>query len=95
MIMGKDGEERRARVRIISRGKPEFISRPLQKSYPIDTKQEERHERKDQEHMNVIERPRRAVARDAEWCTRIILYSRESRRGWCQGTGIAWCSRTA
>ena len=31
--------------------------------------------------MNVKERPRRAAARDAEWRIRMILDSRESRRG--------------
>ena len=38
-IMGRDGHIRGAKVCVISRNKPDFISRPLQKLYPIEWRQ--------------------------------------------------------
>ena len=94
VIMGKDSVKRGAKVRIISRGRPVFTSRPLQKFFSIEMRDEEEElgetmERKGQCEGEVIvqrtgngtERPRRAVARDAEWRTRIILDSTKSRGG--------------
>ena len=94
IIMGKDGAKRGAKVHIISRGRPEFISRPLQKLFPIEMRDEEEKqggtmEGKEQcegefevrRTENGTERPRRAAARDAIWRTRIILDFTESRGG--------------
>ncbi|XP_065052684.1 uncharacterized protein LOC135681942 [Rhopilema esculentum] len=36
LIMGRDGHIRGAKICVISRNKPDFISRPLQKLYPIE-----------------------------------------------------------
>ena len=90
IIMGKDGVIRGAKVRIISRGRPEFISRPLQKLFPIEMRDEEEKqggtmEGKEQceaefevrRTENGTERTHRAAAGDAVWCTRIILDSTE------------------
>ena len=36
LIMGRDGQVRGASVRVISKGKPQILSRPLKKLYPLE-----------------------------------------------------------
>ena len=38
LIKGKDNVVRGANVRVIAKGKPVYISRPVQKLYPIEVK---------------------------------------------------------
>ena len=84
LIQGKDGQIRGAKVRIISRGKPDFIDRPLQKLFPLEVcdgteRNVDRGERKKSEVNIETERPRersaRAAAKDARWKSRIMLDS--------------------
>ena len=94
IIMGKDGVKGGAKVRNISRGRPEFISRSLQKLFLIEMREKKEEqggtmegkeqcegEVEERRTEKATERPRRAAARDAEWRMRIILDSTESRGG--------------
>ena len=91
-IMGRDGHIRGAKVCVISRNKPDFISRPLQKLYPIEWRQGDTNGDKESVKSSVQEserlksekgvvKVRRAAAQDSEWRTRLMLDSSESRRG--------------
>ena len=88
-IPGKDGVVRGAKVRIGSKGKPEFLNRPLQKLYPLEFSSMEREtgdiERNDkdaecgktsiQNENNPGGRAKRSAAKDSEWKTRLMLDS--------------------
>ena len=91
-ILGRDGHVRGAKVCVISRNKPDFISRPLQKLYPIEWRQGDTNGDKESVKSSVQEserlksekgvvKVRRAAAQDSEWRTRLMLDSSESRRG--------------
>lgn len=90
LVTGKDGQIRGARVRkATTRGKPEILSRPLQKLFPLETERKQDVEGKDgeegqgekedakdggKENVNPRgERPRRAAAQDARIKTQLML----------------------
>ena len=72
-------------MRVVGKGKPDFLYRPLQKLYPFEVKsavvdrssnidQDRERERNDRE-QGVAFRPKRAAAKDAVWKTRLLLDS--------------------
>ena len=84
LIQGRDGQIRGARVRIISKGKPDFIDRPLQKLFPLEVcddtdRNMDRGERKKNEVNIENERPKersaKAAAKDARWKSCLMLDS--------------------
>lgn len=85
-IKGRDNVVRGARVRVVTKGKPKVISRPVQKLYPIevqeeqekieDNKLQEGGGRKVGEQMaSTRMHPKRAAALDATWKTKAMLDS--------------------
>ena len=88
LIDGKDGFVRGAKVRTCGRGKPEILSRPLQKLFPLELSKE-RHENggkgkelnkdaNEEQGRNEEEpsaRPKRAAAKDSQWKTHFLLDS--------------------
>ncbi len=91
LIKGKDGEVRGATVRQCSKGRTEYLNRPIQKLYQVEVRAKvaevnEEHGLRDTSDRNVKEkekdnldgerkRPVRAAAADAEWKTRLVLDS--------------------
>ena len=90
VIRGRDGVVRGAKVRVITKGKPVVINRPVQKLYPLEVKAqtlkpslgEEQEVNKSGEQVNKREAvvdargtPSRAVAMDAGWKCRLMLDS--------------------
>ena len=88
VIKGKDGNIRGAKVRKIGKGKPEILSRPLQKLFPLEIACEKPCEKSGNgekrgiglldasEGKNASEngvRPRRAAAQDARWKSQLML----------------------
>ena len=90
VIRGRDGVVRGAKVRVITKGKPVVINRPVQKLYPLEVKAqtlklslgEEQEVNKSGGQVNKREAvvdargtPHRAAAMDAGWKCRLILDS--------------------
>ncbi|XP_067041164.1 uncharacterized protein [Acropora muricata] len=79
LIKGRDGVVRGANIRVIVKGKPMHISRPVQKLYPIEVRSETpaaKQERKGKECPIVLRRnPARAAAVDVRWKANVILDS--------------------
>ena len=88
LIVGKDGHARGAKVRLVAKGKPVYLDRPVQKLYPleIEAKQvkagnevsmEENHNQIEETIQSpevVRDRPaRRVAALDSGWKTRAML----------------------
>ena len=84
VIKGKDGNIRGAKVRKIGKGKPEILSRPLQKLFPLEITCEKSGNGEKRgiglldasEGKNASEngvRPRRAAAQDARWKSQLML----------------------
>ncbi len=98
LISGKDGTVRGAEIRVITKGKPYKLCRPVQKLYPLEvsvddmeasekrevSKDETREKENGEKRLDgeeVRRRPQRSAALDARWRNRILLDSKESRRG--------------
>ena len=85
LIHGKDGVIRGAKVRTCSKGKKDYLNRPLQKLFPLELKKEGNEngeesknttgERDARNESLIRVRPQRAAAKDASWKTRIMLDS--------------------
>ena len=79
LIKGRDGVVRGANIRVIVKGKPMCISRPVQKLYPIEVRSETpaaKQEKKGKECPIVRKRnPARAAALDARWKANLMLDS--------------------
>ena len=90
VIQGRDGVVRGAKVRVITKGKPVVINRPVQKLYPLEVKAqtlkssltEEQEVKKSEGKVNKWEAvvdargtPHRAGAMDAGWKCRLMLDS--------------------
>ena len=79
LIKGRDEIVRGANIRVIVKGKPMRISRPVQKLYPIEVRSETpaaNQEKKGKECPFVRRRnPTRAAALDARWKANLILHS--------------------
>ena len=80
LITGKDGVVRGASVLIISKGKQEYLNRPLTKLYPLEITKKRENDGEESEDNNEkterrMVRPRRAAAADAMWLTRSMLDS--------------------
>jgi len=79
-VKGKDGVVRGARVRIVTKGKPIHLSRPVQKLYPLEIRSKgERLPRADSS-VQADENPTRTVPRrnaalDSRWKSRLMLDS--------------------
>ena len=85
LVVGKDGRVRGAKIKLIAKGKPVYIDRPIQKLYPLEGKAQIA--RNDQVSENVEEpntpvidmyseapvRSKRAAAVDSGWKTRQML----------------------
>ena len=78
LITGKDSIVRGANIRVIAKGKPVRISRPVQKLYPIEV-QSTFEERNQVRIRPVRERarrnPTRSAALDSRWKTKQMLDS--------------------
>ena len=80
LVKGKDGVVRGARVRIVTKGKPIHLSRPVQKLYPLEIRSKgERLPRADSS-VQADENPTRTVPRrnaalDSRWKSRLMLDS--------------------
>ena len=81
LIKGKDNVVRGANVRVIAKGKPVRISRPVQKLYPIEVKSvvqgNDQIEHRVQRERNTPLRhnPSRSAALDSRWKTKSMLDS--------------------
>ncbi|XP_048580427.1 uncharacterized protein LOC116614572 [Nematostella vectensis] len=77
LIQGPDGQVRGAVIRVLSRGKPIRMKRPVQRLYPLEVKcAEGAGVSKTVEGIEVPnERPKRAAALDAQWRTRSMIDS--------------------
>ena len=88
LIVGKDGHARGAKVRLVAKGKPVYLDRPVQKLYPLkieakkvkagnDVSMEEKQdpiEETIQSSEVVRDRPaRRVAALDSGWKTRAMF----------------------
>lgn len=82
LIAGKDGEVRGAKLKLITKGKPIFVNRAVQKLYPLEVCSVTRES--DEGNINPVgnavkqtpsgrEVPRRAAALDSRWRTRVML----------------------
>ena len=79
LIEGKDDVVRGAKIRVITNGKPVHLSRPVQKLYPLEIRNEGEskvsipvHEGK---YQTVRRLPRRSAALDAAWKSKAMLDS--------------------
>ena len=56
VMFGRDQEVRRARVKVITTGRPVYINRPVQKLYPLKASENEKGVEKDKEEIEVKEK---------------------------------------
>ena len=79
LIKGNDNVVRGANIRVIAKGKPSRMSRPVQKLYPIEVQSEIQpevpRESVKEGTKNLRRNPRRAAAADARWKTNLMLDS--------------------
>lgn len=79
LIKGKDEVVRGANIRVIAKGKPTRMSRPVQRLFPIevrsDAQKETQNERVQGNPIAQRRNPRRAAAVDARWKTNLMLDS--------------------
>ena len=77
VILGRDGQARGAKVKMVRNGKVVHLSRPIQKLYPVEVKRENKmkedvSETSGQNNMKTV-RPKRAAALDSRWKTKTII----------------------
>ena len=92
VIKGRDGKVRGACVRLIARGKPVYIDRPVQKLYPLEVRAEML---KPDTSWTLVDRVasvasdrlrvKRAAAFDSCWKTRVMLDPGDKQEGVCGG----------
>ncbi|XP_044171892.1 uncharacterized protein LOC122956294 [Acropora millepora] len=80
LVTGKDGIVRGAQVRVITKGKPVHLSRPVQKLYPLEIRSKGEGTRTKSTRNQVVEvptrnAPRRSAALDSTWKTKLMLDS--------------------
>ena len=83
LIVGKDHEVRGVKLRLVTKGKPIFFNRPLQRIYPLEVRgmSGERSKIRDgvdsggsaNEQPVGAKRPTRATALDSRWLTRAMI----------------------
>ncbi|XP_067025655.1 uncharacterized protein [Acropora muricata] len=88
LVAGKDGIVRGAQVRVITKGKPVHLSRPVQKVYPLEIRSKGEGARNKSTRNQVVEvptrhAPRRSAALDSTWKTQLMLDSYTSQGGEC------------
>ena len=78
LVRGSDNVVRGAKVRVVTKGKPTHLSRPVQKLYPLEIKsQGEGDARRSVRAVENSTRtvPRRNAALDSRWKSRLMLDS--------------------
>ena len=84
LIEGRDGQVRGAKVKMFTKGKTNYLNRPLQKLYPLEVRSdtvrnvnsEDRKKRANRaENVRPREPSTRAAAKDARWKSRVMLDS--------------------
>jgi len=80
LVTGKDGIVRGAQVRVITKGKPAHLSRPVQKLYPLEIRSKGEGTRTKSTRNGVIEvptrnAPRRSAPLYSTWKTQLMLDS--------------------
>ena len=83
LVTGKDGVVRGATVRVVTKGKPTHVSRPVQKFYPLELRskgEESLHADSIVRETQAAENPTRTVPRrnatlDSRWKSRLMLDS--------------------
>lgn len=80
LVKGKDGVVRGARVRIVTKGKPIHLSRPVQKLYPLEIRSKGEGLPRADSSVQADENPTRTVPRrnaalDSRWKSRLMLDS--------------------
>ena len=81
LVVGKDGVVRGAKVKVFSKGKPVYLSRPVQKLYPVEVGRgckvldDSKAGKNDGAEVptGVRRTPKRAAAIDSDWKTRAML----------------------
>ena len=76
----KDGIVRGAQVRVITKGKPVHLSRPVQKLYPLEIRSKGEGTQTKSTRNQIVEvptrnAPRRSAALDSTWKTQLMLDS--------------------
>ena len=92
LIVGRDEKVRGARVKLIAKGKPVYIDRPVQKLYPLEI----RAKVAQPEPSNLAvdsaalgrQRVKRAAALDSGWKTRVMLDPGDKQGGVCGGAVV-------
>ena len=80
LVTGRDSIVRGAQVRVITKGKPVHLSRPVQKLYPLEIRSEGEGTRTRNTRNQVVEVPTRntpcrSAALDSTWKTQLMLDS--------------------
>lgn len=84
LIKGRDGQVRGAKMKMFTKGKTNYLNRPLQKLYPLEVRNDtvsnaNREDRKKRANTAENVRPRepstRAAVKDARWKSRVMLDS--------------------
>ncbi len=85
LVVGRDGRVRGAKIKLMAKGKPVYIDRPIQKLYPLESKEQIARNRQVSEdveepntpvaeiHSEPPVRSKRAAAVDSGWKTRQML----------------------
>lgn len=81
LVVGKDGVVRGAKLKVFSKGKPVYLSRPIQRLYPVEVGRGckvlddlKAGENDGAEVPTGVRRtPKRAAAIDSDWKTRAML----------------------
>ena len=86
LIVGRDEKVRGAQVKIIAKGKPVYIDRPVQKLYPLEVRAEITKPEPSSVAVDsaapVRQRVKRAAAIDSGWKTRVMLDPGDKRGVW-------------
>ena len=92
LIVGRDEKVRGARVKLIAKGKPVYIDRPVQKLYPLEIRA--RVAQPEPSNLAVDsaalgrQRVKRAAALDSGWKTRVMLDPGDKKGGVCGGAVV-------
>ena len=77
VILGRDGQARGAKVRMVRNGKVMYLSRPVHKLYRVEVKRQKKmkedvSETSEQNNMTTV-RQKRAAVLDSRWKTKKII----------------------
>ena len=91
LIVGRDEKVRGAQVKIIAKGKPVYIDRPVQKLYPLEVRAEITKPEPSSVAVDsaapVRQRVTRAAAIDSGWKTRVMLDPGDKQGGVWRSSG--------